>query len=246
MKHTLLGAAATWLLLGCSYHKDEHHHDAGSDPVPAFAEIEPNDFVDEVDHFGVIVPGDHFAILGNVRNDSLDPADGFGFTAAQPIHVEFRLLATNSFADMSVGLFDPQLGETVFTYQTGSNPELGSVDVFAGDVDFHLVVVTSLEPTDYDLELQVFPFQPAARAEAGSRGVLAGHAASVSEDVAEDLSERLRAYGEQDEGASTAGEGAVLERVHVLELTPGSETARGSFVLTTDGRWMGIPGGPSD
>ena len=247
MKHTPWMTAGL-LLAGCHDHHDYDHHGAPQpEPVPVFDEIEPNDFASEVDHFGVILPGDRFAIRGHVRNDAGDPADGFGFTASEPIHVEFRLLADNPFADMAVALYDPQIDQTVFTYQSGANPELGSVDVFAGGVDFHLVVVTSLESTSYELELQVFALQPAARVAGGDVGAtaLVARADGDPEPVEDALARRLGYYA-RTEGSAAPAEATpgVLERLEVLELAPTrEETTRSSFFLTTDGTWMGIPGG---
>lgn len=229
-------------LTGCVYetHHGGHHGQGG---IPVYGETEPNDFASEAEPFGLLRPGDGFAIAGHVRDDEFDPADGFAFTAAQPLHVEFRLVAENPYADLAVALYDPFLDETVAVFQTGNNPELGSVDVFAGDVDFHLVVASLAGFSDYRLELQVFSLGLAAREapeEGGARLRPAG-ASLATEAVASPPG--LEGYPGREEPAPDAPESAAAVGFLIeVDAAEGTIT-RSPLVLNTDGTWMGIPGG---
>lgn len=166
----------------------------GGDSIPVFTETEPNDDPLTADHFGVLHPGDHFFIDGFVRYDTIDPFDGFAFTAGQPLHVDFQLFIGNSFADLDVCLYDPQLDETLACWATTDDPEQGGVDVFAGGLDFHLVVESFTGDASYSLEIAVLPLL-ATTAEAGP-----GAAADAS-------AEPIRAVGARAERTLDAERG---------------------------------------
>jgi hypothetical protein len=123
--------------------------------VPVYAEVEPNDDPFSANHFGRIRPGDHFFIDGWIDDRGFDPFDGFAFTADVPLHVDFQLWIDDPFADLDVCLYDPQLGLVLNCSQTASNPERGGVDVFAGGLDFHLVVESFTGRSSYALEISV-------------------------------------------------------------------------------------------
>ena len=125
--------------------------------MPVFVEQERNDEPFNANHFGVIRPGDHFFIDGFVRDDLVDPFDGFAFTAGSPLHVDFQLWSGRAAADLDVCLYDPQLDETLACYATDLNPEIGGVDVSAGGFDFHLVVEAFVGDSSYSLEIVVLP-----------------------------------------------------------------------------------------
>jgi hypothetical protein len=151
---------------------DDCHHCGGGDFTPVFTETERNDDPLTANHFGVLHPGDHFFIDGFVRDDLVDPFDGFAFTAGEPLHVDFQLFIGNAFADLDVCLYDPQLDETLACWATTNDPEQGGVDVFAGGLDFHLVVESFTGDASYSLEIAVLPLL-ATTAEAGP-GAAAG------------------------------------------------------------------------
>ena len=135
-----------------------HHHHRDHAPVwPVFRETERNDDPLTANHFGVLRPGDHFFIEGFVRDDMVDPFDGFAFTAGVPLHVDFQLFSGNAAADLDVCLYDPQLAETVACFATDQDPEQGGVDVFVGGLDFHLVVESFVGDASYSLEIVVLP-----------------------------------------------------------------------------------------
>lgn len=132
-----------------------HHHRGGNDGIPVFVETEPNDDPLTANHFGVLHPGDHFFIDGFVRDDLADPFDGFAFTAGSALHVDFQLFIGNPAADLDVCLYDPQIDQTVACFATQDDPEQGGVDVFAGGLDFHLVVESFVGDATYSLEIVV-------------------------------------------------------------------------------------------
>jgi len=134
-----------------------HHSHGGDDVVPVFFETERNDDPLTANHFGLLRPGDHFFIDGFVRDDLADPFDGFAFTAEEPLHVDFQLFIGNAQADLDVCLYDPAIDETVACFATSDDPERGGVDVFAGGLDFQLVVESFVGDASYSLEIVVLP-----------------------------------------------------------------------------------------
>lgn len=147
-------ALASFGLVACH---DDHHHDSGGGGIPVFLEAERNDDPLTANHFGVLHPGQQFFIDGNVRDDLADPFDGFAFTAGQALHVDFQLFIDNAAADLDVSLYDPQIDQTVASWTTIDNPEVGGVDVFAGGLDFHLVIESFVGDATYSLALTVQP-----------------------------------------------------------------------------------------
>ncbi len=136
-----------------------------------FFESEPNDDPLSADHFGQLLPGDHFFIEGFITDRGTDPFDGFAFTAGQALHVDFQLFTDDFGDDLDVCLYDPQLDQTLACFATANNPELGGVDVTAGGLDFQLVVESFVGESSYALEIVVVPLfaalaqdGPAARA----------------------------------------------------------------------------------
>ena len=150
----LLLASAALPLAACSH--DHHDHDDG-DSIPTFVERERNDDPLTANHFGVLHPGDQFFIDGFVRDDLADPFDGFAFTAATSLHVDFELFIHNAAADLDVDLYDPQIDEIVASWASTDNPEVGGVDVFAGGLDFHLVIGSFVGDASYSLAITVMP-----------------------------------------------------------------------------------------
>lgn len=149
-------ALASFGLVAC-HDDDHHHHDSGGGGIPVFLEAERNDDPLTANHFGVLQPGQQFFIDGNVRDDLADPFDGFAFTAGQALHVDFQLFIDNAAADLDVSLYDPQIDQTVASWTTIDNPEVGGVDVFAGGLDFHLVIESFVGDATYSLALTVLP-----------------------------------------------------------------------------------------
>jgi hypothetical protein len=159
MRTTYL-APVLLLLAGC----DDDCDDCGGPVVPLFQEAEPNDAPATANHFGLLQVGDHFQIQGFVRDDIADEFDGFAFTAATALHVDFQLFIDTVAADLDVCLYDPQLDQTVACFATQGNPEQGGVDVSAGGLDFHLVVDSFLGDGPYTLDIVVQPLFLAATA----------------------------------------------------------------------------------
>jgi hypothetical protein len=160
-----------------------HGHHEDFDPVPAFRESERNDAPFEANHFGLLVPGDRFFIDGFVRDDAFDPFDGFAFTAAQPIHVDFQLHHGSASADLDVCLYDPLLDETLACWATTERPERGGVDVFGAGFDFHLVVESFAGDSSYSLELVVYSLAALPRLPGASGLAGTGAAAERAPDA---------------------------------------------------------------
>ncbi len=173
--------------------------------IPVFLETEPNDDPFLANHFGALQPGERFFIDGWISDNGFDPFDGFAFTAAQPIHVDFQLWIDDPFSDLDVCLYDPQLGLVVDCFATDSNPERGGVDVFAGGLDFHLVIESFLGASTYSLEIQV-----AASTAANARALAA---APPPPPAAGKLgAQAFRGYARDDESSTH------IRSIHLLEV----------------------------
>ena len=154
-KLELLALLASLSVVACDC--DDCDDDDDHPSVPVFLEIEPNNDPPDADHFGVIRPGDHFIIEGTIRDDALDPFDGFGFTAGDLIHVDFQLFIEDPHSDLDICLYDPQLDQTIACFATMNDPEQGGVDVVSAGFDFHLVVESFVGISRYQLEIAVQP-----------------------------------------------------------------------------------------
>lgn len=208
-------------LLGC--HRHAYHHDQGSGALPTFREVEVNDDPLSANHFGVLRPGDRFLIEGFIRDDGLDPFDGFAFTAGGPIHVDFQLFIDDPRDDLDVCLYDPLLDETLACYATADNPERGGVDVVDGGFDFHLVVESFRGSSTYALEIDVQPLF-AARAAGASEGsavlgdsrVDEGRAPAAGDAYRREPAKATRAVVDHEILVDESG--AVVELVYVRSL----------------------------
>jgi hypothetical protein len=212
---------AAFGLVAC--HRHGHGHDGdGSNGIVVFREAEVNDEPASANHFGLLRPGQRFFIDGFVRDDAFDPFDGFAFTAREPLHVDFELFIDAPGADLDVSLYDPQLDATVAAWTSTDNPEVGGVDVFAGGLDFHLVIESFAGDTSYSLAITVGPlFGREALRAAGAPDVVGVGARDERRAKAAD------AYGEPKRAPRRVIErvleidparGLVLERRRVLGL----------------------------
>lgn len=144
-----LSAVLCVLAAGCH---DAHEVVVTKPAPPVYGETEPNDDVFGADDFGYLVPGDEFGIVGSVRDDPYDPQDGFAFTAAGPIVVDFVLDAQCACADLDVWLYDPLRDEFVAVYDSPHAHEHGSFTVYGQA--FHLVVVSAAGDAPYRLDVR--------------------------------------------------------------------------------------------
>jgi hypothetical protein len=141
-----------------------HHANREVVSVPVYQEVEPNNDPFSANYFGRIRPGDHFFIDGWIDSGPFDPFDGFAFTADSALHVDFQLWIDDPSSDLDVCLYDPQADLILDCFQTSNNPERGGVDVYAGNLDFHLVVQSFLGSSTYSLEIVVTPLYAATTA----------------------------------------------------------------------------------
>jgi hypothetical protein len=125
-------------------------------PDPVYSESEINDDAFSANDFGFVSPGEHLTIAGHVRDDAYDPQDGFAFTAAGPVVVDFTLDAFCPCADLDVWLYDPVHDEFVALFDSPHDPESGQFTVFSQE--FHLVVVSAGGHSDYRLDVHVSAF----------------------------------------------------------------------------------------
>ena len=207
----LAGVAALLPLSAC--HDDDDGHDNGNGGIPVFREQEDNDDPLTANHFGVLHQGEQFIIEGFVRDDLADPFDGFAFTAGSALHVDFELFIDNALADLDVCLYDPQIDQTVACFATEVNPEVGGVDVFAGGLDFHLVVESFAGDATYSLVITVLPLLREPMRAADAPGIAASDA-------------RERARGRGPDGVSQGRARALFLLEQVFEF----DEARGIVI----------------
>lgn len=212
------------------------HRHRSPDIVPVFHELESNDTPDRANHFGLLRRGDRLLIEGFI-DDPVTDIDGFAFTAAHPLHVDFQLFTDAPGADLDVCLYDPAIDEVIACFATPNEPERGGVDVFEGGLDFHLTVESFVGASTYTLEIVVHPLfalsaeQEAALARAGlegsSTGLQARDAASTrAEDEAPDAARRYKLREVADAGDAPDLELEELTRVIVDEETGATFTVQ--------------------
>ncbi|MBL8860453.1 MAG: hypothetical protein JNK02_00430 [Planctomycetes bacterium] len=131
-------------------------------PPPVYQEWEPNDDAWDANRFGLLHPGAHLCIAGSVRDDAWDPQDGFEFTAAGALVVEFVLEPLCGCADLDLWLYDPGLDAFVGAWASPAATERGAFLV-AGR-PFHLVVVSASGDAEYRLELRASAYHGATGA----------------------------------------------------------------------------------
>ncbi len=224
-------------------------HASSKPPIPVYAESERNDFDFQANDFGFLSPGDRFFIDGFIAADGSDPFDGFLFTSARPIHVEFTLFIDDPFADLDVCVYDPLLGYDVACFESLDNPEFGAIDVFGGGFDFHLVVNSFQGASSYGLEIAVYSLQAATAASPapGIGSIRVAHGSELAQAALSDAAasesekpgQRLANYF--DHSGEDEAEPEVLERAFVLGLDEnGDPVAYGVLDITADGNRMGL------
>lgn len=205
---TALSALALALGLGaCSGGQGNY-----ASPAPGtafFVESEPNDYANEADFFGSLAPGDHALVEGSLAGFFPDVYDGFAFTAAQPIRVEF-FLYHSGFDDFDVCVYDPELFSFVGCFETGANPEYGFVDIVEPGLEFHLVVTPFLGGGPYELELFVSALPAPVPFSASADGQDSGLRVEAPPSERE----------ARDHSAYFAPEGVLEQPVQLLRLDP--------------------------
>lgn len=172
-------------------------------------EQEPNDQVWEANWIGGLRPGRSWVIEG-FSEAGFDPADGFAFVVDQPCEVELRLFQHDPLSDLDIGVYDPQLGQYVFFFDCGCNPEGGFFEVYEPGVEVHLVVLPAWGATPYSFEVYARPLAEGAGEGAGQRMRRIGEESRPSPE----LLERARPYGRRPEPIAAPA----APRVPVAEL----------------------------
>ncbi len=137
-------------LLGGCYVED----DCFDCRTPFLTEQEPNDSAATADWIGPVGPGDQLSILGHVTYWGPDIYDGFAFYTAAPCDIELALWTDDPFADLDVCVYDPDLGQFVFCFETADDPETGIFTIGEAGKPFHLVVTSFAGASTYTLEVR--------------------------------------------------------------------------------------------
>lgn len=186
-----LAVLVTALASGCIRHgKDDYAY--GSTVV---YETEFNGNAASADFVGFIAPGSDWIIEGDVGFGA-DDYDGFAFVADYPTEVRFTLTIHDPFAELGVYVWDPDafgpgVGDFVFAFDSGANPEVGSFDVFVANTEFHLVVAPLFGAADYTLAVHGHTLFPGPAAQAGGASGLGSSAEAPSAEARG----RMKAYG---------------------------------------------------
>ena len=206
----------------------------GASSTPVFLEAESNDTEFTANDFGFLRPGERFFIDGFIADDGSDPFDGFLFTAAEPVQVQFALFIDDGFADLDVCAFDPQLGTTVACFQSPTNPERGSVDVLFGGLDFHLVVESFAGASRYSLEIEVFRLNT-LRASAEADGDVPGLRA---ENGTPPEADTLQGYREAPEPVAAEASPEVAPATLIVFDEGGHVVGQGELAVSEEGQLL--------
>jgi hypothetical protein len=200
---------AVALAAGCTVHVDD-----GPPPpnVPYFDvwEQEPNDGQCCPDPISQLWVGDQWIIGGTITELGPDFFDGFAFQNVAPCDIEFELQPLYP-ADLDLCVFDPQLGEFAFCFESSGTFETGRFSVPDAYTDFHLVVSSYINATEYRLLVRSLPISFAAVAPSSQ------HAAEKS-NRAVPLERYIEACEPDPEDAEA--EPVVVARGELIEIDP--------------------------
>lgn len=120
-------------------------------------EQEPNDSHCCPDNMGWVSVGDSFVIGGSIRDDGLDPFDGFLLRNTGPCSIRFALEPLDGVSDLDLCVWDPLVGDFAFCFETSNAVEQGVFNVPNGGDAFHLVVASYIGRSDYRLHVRCEP-----------------------------------------------------------------------------------------
>lgn len=152
-RHLLLPIAAAAL---CACHGESRHVHPPVAPFDVW-EQEPNDAHCCANDLGWIGVGDEFVIGGSIRDDNLDPFDGFQLRALGPCSVRFALEPLNGVSDLDLCVWDPLLANFAFCFESSAAVEQGVFNVPNSGAAFHLVVASYIGDSEYRLWVRCEP-----------------------------------------------------------------------------------------
>lgn len=138
--------ALGFVLSSCYVHR---HYD---DP-PIYAEIEPNDTVDQAPLYADLRVGSAFSVRGHISEFGFDVFDGVAVRADEAVEIHFDLYSEAYGTDLDVCVFDPDLDRYVVCADGPSDPEHGSVVVLEPGKVIHLVVTSAFGNCGYRLDV---------------------------------------------------------------------------------------------
>lgn len=116
-------------------------------------EQEPNDTNCCPNNMGWVSVGDAFVIGGAIRDDALDPFDGFLLRNTGPCSIRFTLEPLDGVSDLDLCVWDPLVGDFAFCFESGDSIEQGVFNVPNGGDAFHLVVASYFGRSEYRLHV---------------------------------------------------------------------------------------------
>lgn len=194
----------------CS-HRSHHDPVVVLPPYYDTWEIEPNDFVWSPDAIGPLAVGDSLIIGGDITELGPDFFDGFAFQSVEPCDIQFTLSALDPWADLDLCVWDSQAGQYAFCFENGGSVESGVFSVPYGQMDFHLVLSSFHNASEYRLRVDCVPITfgaltaPAAAEPQRERAVPFERYSEGAEAV-EELESRVVARGIALEIDSATGE----------------------------------------
>ncbi len=179
--------ALGFVLSSCYVHR---HYD---DP-PVYAEIEPNDTVDQAPLYAGLRVGSAFSVRGHISEFGVDVFDGVAVRADEAVEIHFDLYSESYGTDLDVCVFDPDLDRYVVCADGPWDPEHGSVVVLEPGKIIHLVVTSAFGNCGYRLDVHAsYPSYPLGSAPP----------ANASDAVRDEKRARAQAYRGLD-GAADA------------------------------------------
>jgi hypothetical protein len=122
-----------------------------------FFEHEPNDTAAYANALGLLQVGHELAIHGSIDCLQCDPADGFKFSTAWPVALQFVLSSADGISDLDLCAFDPSIGGYFLCYENAGSMETGTILLGGAAAELHLVVSAFSGGGAYTLWIDVLP-----------------------------------------------------------------------------------------
>ena len=162
LRHLAGLAGITFLAVGCNNHHRHPGSGSGGGPL-IFEEREPNDDPFFGDFIGPVDTLSHLYVDGFVDDDpgpSGDIYDHFEFVTEEAASFEVRLEPLSNWAEVALGVFDPDSGEMVLWVDDPGGVQWADFTVHEPNKAFVLVVAATYGYGSYELELLGHNYNP--------------------------------------------------------------------------------------
>ena len=167
-RHLAILAGISLLAVGCNGRHHNGHSGGnggggGGGSALVFEEREPNDDPFFGDFIGPVDSFSHLYVDGHVDDDPGplgDIYDHFEFVTDEAASFEIRLEPLNYYAEVALGVFDPDTGEMILWVDDPGGVQWADFTVHEPNKAFVLVVAATYGYGRYELELLGHPYNP--------------------------------------------------------------------------------------